>query len=231
VTAALAAAFLTERLTARGLLAVALAVAGLALLALQGRGGPAAGRAAGWAGDLLVLAAVVCESRLTIFRKGSGGRVDSLTNATVLVTAGFLLLLPLAAPELRAFPLRRVDRSSWLAIGYYGAVATVIAYLLWGDGALRIPASRTGIAMAAMPLSALALSALFLGERLAALQLAGAAAVLAGILAAALPPRYSRSGRARPASGVRSTSRGLEPLAGPTTPMRSISSTRRAARL
>jgi drug/metabolite transporter (DMT)-like permease len=193
VMACLAALLLRERLPGRALAAVVLTAAGLLLLNLPGR--PAAGGrvAGGLAGDLLVLAAVVCEALLTIFRKSSGGRIGAVTNTTVLVAASFLLLLPLAALELRSFPLSRVDRGSWLAVGYYGAVATVIAYLLWGDGALRIPASRTGIATAAMPVSALALSALFLGERFTAPQLGGAAVVVAGILAAALPKRQRRA--------------------------------------
>jgi drug/metabolite transporter (DMT)-like permease len=228
VMACLAALILKERPSRQGLAAVVLTVVGLAGINLyRFKGG-----AGGVAGDLLVLAAVVCEALLTIFRKSSGGRVNSVTNTTVLVAMSGLLLLPFAAVELRSFPLSRIDPESWLAILYYGAVATVIAYVLWGDGALRIPANKTGIATAAMPVSALLLSALVLKERLGLLELGGSAVVVAGILAAAWKERtQSRSGRINPESGVRSTSRGLEPLDGPTTPMRSISSTRRAARL
>jgi drug/metabolite transporter (DMT)-like permease len=78
--------------------------------------------------------------------------------------------------------LQRIEIVGWASVIYYGAVATVIAYILWGHGALLIPASRTGIATAALPVSALVLSVLVLGEPLRAVHIAGCAAVIAGII-------------------------------------------------
>ncbi len=180
IMAVLAAATLGERLGRGPALGIALTVAGLLLINLWGH---AQARGSGYlAGNLLVLAATVCEALLTIFRKSSGGRIGSVTNTTVLVTMSAVMLLPFALLDLRGFPLRRIDATGWLSLIYYGAVATVIAYILWGHGALRIPANRTGIATAALPVSALVLSALVLGEPLLPVHLAGCAAVVAGII-------------------------------------------------
>jgi drug/metabolite transporter (DMT)-like permease len=180
VMAVLAAVILGERLGRGPALGVGLAVAGLLLINLWGR--LQAEGAGSLVGNLLVLAATVCEAFLTIFRKSSGGRIGSVTNTTVLIAMSALMTLPFALLDLRGFPLARIDVVGWMSVIYYGAVATVIAYILWGHGALRIPAHRTGIATAAMPVSALVLSTLVLREPLGLPHLAGCAAVVAGIV-------------------------------------------------
>jgi drug/metabolite transporter (DMT)-like permease len=187
VMAVLARVVLGERIGRTGTLGVCLAVAGLFLVNISGMGrGAEPGHLAG---NLLVLAATVCEALLTIFRKTSGGRIGSITNTTVLVGMSAIMMLPLALLDLRSFNLGRIEIVGWLSVIYYGAVATVIAYILWGHGALRISASRTGIATAALPVSALVLSALVLGEPLRPSHLAGCAAVLVGIIISQRQPR------------------------------------------
>ncbi len=180
VMAVMAAGVLKEKLGRRQAAGVALSVAGLLLINLWGRGRTEA--AGSLAGNLLVLAATVCESLLTIFRKSSGGRIGSVTNTTVLVAMSAVMVLPFAVLDLRAFSLAEMDAVGWTSIVYYGAVATVIAYILWGHGALQIPANRTGIATAALPVSALVLSALILKEPLGPQHLLGCAAVITGII-------------------------------------------------
>lgn len=180
VMAVLARVTLGERMGRTGGLGVCLAVAGLLLINLFGMAGSAA--PGHLAGNLLVLAATVCEALLTIFRKASGGRISSVTNTTILVGMSAVMMLPLALVDLKGFALEKIEIVGWLSVIYYGAFATVIAYILWGDGALRIPANRTGIATAALPVSALILSALVLGEPLRLPHLAGCAAILAGMM-------------------------------------------------
>jgi drug/metabolite transporter (DMT)-like permease len=187
IMAVLARVVLGERIGRTGILGVCLAVGGLLLVNISGIRTFGSGHGAEpghLAGNLLVLAATVCEALLTIFRKTSGGRIGSITNTTVLVSMSAIMILPFALLDMRSFPLGRIEIVGWLSVLYYGAVATVIAYILWGDGALRIPASRTGIATAALPVAALALSALVLGEALRPTHIAGCAAVLGGIIIA-----------------------------------------------
>ena len=180
VMAILARLVLRERTGRRGLLGIALTLAGLVTVNV---GGAMAAASPGFlVGNAHVLGATVCEALLTIFRKSSGGGIGSVTNTTVLVAMSALMLLPFALLDLRGFALSSAGTAAWLGVAYYGAVATVIAYILWGDGALRIPAARTGIAMAAMPVSALLLSALVLREPLGVVPVAGCAAVVAGIV-------------------------------------------------
>jgi drug/metabolite transporter (DMT)-like permease len=182
VMAVLAASVLKERIGAAGGVGIALTIGGLLLINIWGTSHDGSPRYL--LGNLLVFGATICEALLTIFRKSSGGRVGSVTNTTVLVVMSALLILPFALLDLRGFALSSIEIVGWVSVLYYGAVATVIAYILWGDGALRIPASRTGIATAVLPVSALVLSALVLREPLPPIHLAGCAAVVAGIVIA-----------------------------------------------
>ena len=182
VMALLASTLMRERLSPGAVAGLALCVVGLLAVNLRGLS-PGPGRGS-LGGNLLVLAATVCEALLTIFRKRSGGRIGSVTNTTVLVGISAVLMLPFALGDLGRFPLRQIDPVAWLSILYYGAVATVIAYVLWGHGALRIPANRTGIATAALPVTAVILSALVLGEPLQPTHVAGSVTVIAGIIVA-----------------------------------------------
>ncbi|HEY9594425.1 MAG TPA: EamA family transporter, partial [Spirochaetia bacterium] len=164
VMAVLARLVLKERPGPHGTLGVCLAIAGLLAVNVHGAA-TTVGRDFLF-GNALVLGATVCEALLTIFRKSSGGRIGSITNTTVLVAMSAVMLLPFALLDLRGFTPSMVGTEGWIAVVYYGAVATVIAYILWGDGALRIPAHLTGVATAAMPVSALLLSGLVLREPL-----------------------------------------------------------------
>jgi drug/metabolite transporter (DMT)-like permease len=184
VMALLAGTILRERLGRGAIAGLALSVSGLLAINLWGLS-PGAGPGS-LVGNLLVFAATVCEALLTIFRKRSGGRIGSVTNTTVLVGMSAVLVLPLALIDLQRFPIRQIDSVAWLSILYYGAVATVIAYVLWGHGTLRIPANRTGIATAALPVTAVILSALVLGEPLLPAHVAGSVTVIAGIIVANL---------------------------------------------
>jgi drug/metabolite transporter (DMT)-like permease len=186
VMAVIAAITLRERIGRWGAAGIALTMAGLLLTNFSGLGAAPEGFLIG---NLLVFGATVCEAFLTVFRKMSGGRIGSITNTTVLAAMSAAMLLPFALLQLRSFPLSSINPAEWAAILYYGAVATVIAYILWGHGSLLIPANATGIAAAAMPVAALVLSALFLGESLTPLAMAGCAAVVAGILVGATAPR------------------------------------------
>jgi len=62
-----------------------------------------------------------------------------------------------------------------------GGFATALAYVCWGDAALKISAGQTGIITACMPLSAMILSVLILKEKLHWYHLAGVIMVLGAL--------------------------------------------------
>ena len=165
VMAVLAAAVLRERIGGTGIVGVCLAVAGLLLVNLWGQG------AAGGAGYLAGEPPRAGRHAL----RGAAHRVskilgrphrlgDQHDGARRHERADGRFPLPSATCADSAWTGSR--SVGWASVIYYGAVATNIAYILWGRGALRISATMTGLATAALPVTAVVLSALVLGEHL-----------------------------------------------------------------
>ncbi len=170
--------FLKERPTSRTIKGVALSVLGVLCVNAVGTGGNGA---APLFGNLLVLAAVVFESLFLLMRKTVPEPLSPTAAATLVSFYGLLLFLPFGAYEAAHADFAAVPVSAWLSTAYYGVFVTVLAYLFWFAGITRVPAAAAGVFTAVMPVSALALSALVLGEPLTPLHIIGCLCVLGGI--------------------------------------------------
>jgi drug/metabolite transporter (DMT)-like permease len=79
--------------------------------------------------------------------------------------------------------LPALAEAALLGVLYYALVPTVGGYLLWYAGAARASAARAALYTAVLPVSAVALAALVLGEPVGARQAIGVGCVLAAIAA------------------------------------------------
>jgi drug/metabolite transporter (DMT)-like permease len=102
---------------------------------------------------------------------------------------GLVLAVPLAGIDAADFDVRAVRAEVWLLGVWYALAASVICLWLWYRGLPHVETWLAGLATAAIPLTALAASALFLGETIGPARLAGAALVIAAIVVGALAPR------------------------------------------
>ncbi len=169
--------------------AVALAVAGLALVHTTG----AATGTATLIGNLLVGGAVLCEASFVLLGKRLAPPYRPLRLALGANLVGLALSLPLALMELPAFDPASVRPQMWALGVWYSLAASVICLWLWYRGLPYVETWLAGLATAAIPVAALAASALYLGESIGPAKLAGAALVIAGIVLGSLS-------RGRPAS-------------------------------
>lgn len=158
--------------------ATTLACAGVALLVL---GGASASVAPG--GVLLALGAGAGYASYTVIAKLQlrQGRSPEAVMAGAFGTGGLLLL-----------PVLVLTAGPWLGsaaglglILFLGVIPTALAYVLFARGLRELTAGETTTLTLAEPLTATALGALVLGERPGLLAVAGAALVLAGLLALA----------------------------------------------
>jgi drug/metabolite transporter (DMT)-like permease len=173
-----------ERIRGRAVFGVLLAVAGVLALtlgegALHGFRDPLSYRLL--LGDLLVLGAVAGETLFLLLRKSVREPVSPLAFSVVMNLYGVLFFLPLAAGQAASFDFGAVSLSGWLAVGWSSAALSVAAYLLWFRGVVRVSGGVAGVFTGLMPLTAVALSALLLGEQITLTQLAGCGLVLAAI--------------------------------------------------
>jgi drug/metabolite transporter (DMT)-like permease len=126
-------------------------------------------------------------------RRPAGPLLDATAAAAVTaVLAGWLL------GEVDLVP-------SWPAHGWLLLLALscqVIAWLLISISLPRLPAALTSVVLLLQPVSAVFLGAALLGETPSPVQLAGVAAVVAGVLFATLGPARDRGLRSRPEGGL-----------------------------
>jgi len=168
--------FLRERLTAQGWLLWALAVGGVALVALARTDGGLAGGSA--IGNLLVLGCVACEAVYVILGKRLTATLSPMRISALINLFGLLLMTPFGLWQAMSFDFRAVDAATWALLVFYALAASMVSTWLWLSGLRHVPASRSGVFTIAMPLAAAAVGVV------AALKAFSGAHALAFLLAA-----------------------------------------------
>ncbi|MCP1625784.1 DMT family transporter [Pseudomonas nitroreducens] len=179
VVALLAWLWLREKISRRQLLAIVLAVAGIALLNLLDRS--VAGESSAL-GNMLVLGAVLAEALFAVFSRRLSFSVRPWAMAFGVNLSGLLLFLPLALPEVLAFDWRMPSAATWAWVLFYALSASVLSFLLWYRGISQVPASIAGLFTGLMPVSSALVGVLLLAEHFSAGHALGMAFVLAALL-------------------------------------------------
>lgn len=176
--------WLRERVAGRTWWGIALAVSGMMLLGAEGRG---ASSGAGEAllpdsalGNLLILAAVLCEASYAVIGKRLTRSLSPRRITALINLWGWVLMTPLAWSALQAFNPATLHVGHWGALLFYALAASVGTVWLWMTGLQRVPASQAGVFTAMLPLAACTV-AWVLGETPSPLQWLALGLTLAGI--------------------------------------------------
>ena len=175
--ALLSAVFLRERMTARKLLALGVATAGVAGIAASSGGGGIrlTPTGIGWG-----LASGLAYATYYLFGKRY---FDRYTTATLFVYA-----LPVAAlAMLPMVEFRAKTGAAWGALAFMAAVPTYLSYVLYSAGLKRIEATRAATVATVEPVVAAVVAYWMWNERLSPAGYAFAAVVLVGVLLMARP--------------------------------------------
>lgn len=178
-----AAAILHERLTARGLIAAAVSLGGIALLVLGAPGGAAGAPAGGTAvGVLLVFGAVVSAAIYITLARGLAQQHDPVVISTIQTWwgSGVFVVLWLSQPP-AARSLAPLDATGWLAIAFLAVGATLGAFMLYNWALSRVGAGPASIYINAIPVVTAVTGRILLDERLTPLQWVGAALVIGSV--------------------------------------------------
>jgi len=162
-------------------IALLLAVGGCALIGWPAvQGDPLVDDRAGWVGVLAGLGAGLAYGLYTIFSKVAVRRYSPWATLAYGLAVGTLFLLPLQSPTALA---RAFTAPSTVAVVLgLGLVPTVAAGAAFNAGLQRVPASNASIVATLEPALATLLGWLFLGERMAAVQMVGAALILVAVV-------------------------------------------------
>jgi drug/metabolite transporter (DMT)-like permease len=158
----------------------ALSFVGVALV--SGMGGGADGEQPVVGGILIVLG-LVSWAFYTVGGRRSMERFSPLTVNWTTLLISILFQIPLLWTDQKAAVagVGSVPLSGWLALGYLIVFATALGQQAWLYGVKSIGPSRAGVFVNLIPVSALILSALVLGERIGIKELVGILLILAGV--------------------------------------------------
>lgn len=159
----------------------ALSFAGVALV--SGVGGAAPSGESPWLGGLLVLLGLISWALYSIGGREVMERLSPLTVNWTTLLISLLLQIPLLWTD-RKLLVTGVDVvpvSGWLALLYLIVFATALGQQAWLYGVKGVGPSRAGVFVNLIPVSALLLSAVILGEAIRMQEIAGIVLILAGV--------------------------------------------------
>ncbi|WP_321817954.1 MULTISPECIES: DMT family transporter [unclassified Paraburkholderia] len=180
--------FLRERPDARAFASIALAIAGIAVINLAHVDASAANPGS-FAGNLMVLGAVCCESLYVILSRRLTQTLAPLEICAYTHLFGFLLMLPVGLHSAFSFDYASVPAGIWGLVLWYGLSASVFSFVLWMMGIRHVPGSIAGVFTAVLPVAAALYGMVFLGERPTPAHGIALACVIAGIALASFKTR------------------------------------------
>jgi drug/metabolite transporter (DMT)-like permease len=197
--AILASLLLSERIRARVVVGLGLALAGSALVAVAS-GGEVALTRDQMVGSLLILLSAVLWAVYSVVVKPWLGPIPATSIPMLGSLAGLPIVLPLGYSGF-AGSLGQLDAVGWLAVAQFTILASITAPILWAIGLQRGQASQAGLYLYLVPLFGVASAALLLGEPIGAGTIAGGVLILGGVLLATLSvSMLRRSSRVAPTS-------------------------------
>jgi drug/metabolite transporter (DMT)-like permease len=178
IVAGLAVLMLGERLGLRSVIALGLAVLGIAAVnTASAQPGSAPNPLLG---NVLMAGAVISEGLFVIYAK-RGSALPTYRMALAINLIGLVMIAPFAAVSLAQFDAAGVPLWVWTLPVFYSLTSSVIALVLWYRGLAVVPASEAAIFTSTFPLTAVAVSLVFLGEQLQWAHALGLICVLAAI--------------------------------------------------
>ncbi len=179
--------FLGERIAPRVQASIALAVAGMALLAFARSSG--VGEPTPWLGYALLLAAVFCEASYVVIGKRLTAQVSAKRISALINLWGLVLMTPFGLWQLHSFDLALVSVPTWALLVFYAVAASTATVWLWMRGLREVAAAQAGVFTVLLPVSAALVGVAVLGEVFTPLRAAALTLALAGLLLATWPMR------------------------------------------
>jgi drug/metabolite transporter (DMT)-like permease len=177
--------FYGQRVTLRQHTGIALSLAGVATIILQGD--PTRILTLSFnRGDLLVLLAAVAWGLYSVALRRYPQGLNPFLFLFSMAVVGLVFLIPFYALEIASGQLMTPNLATVLSIGYVGIFASVVAFTTWNSGLRQVGAHLGGQFVHLMPAFSTVLAVIFLGEHLHLFHVAGILLILIGILCATL---------------------------------------------
>jgi drug/metabolite transporter (DMT)-like permease len=181
-TLVLAVLFRLERATWHKVVGMAIAFAGVAVLASENGISP---HSPSLLGDAITMTGSIGFATYAVLGKRVAGRYDALTMVAFNHFAGAVIILPVALLQARALgpfsAWRAIPWQGWMALLFMAVCSSALAYLLYFWLLRYLEASQLSAFTYLLPVLAVLLGIWWLGERGSAMQVVGGALALGGV--------------------------------------------------
>ncbi|WP_299666496.1 DMT family transporter [uncultured Psychromonas sp.] len=138
-------------------------------------------------GDLLMVAAVVVWALFTVLLKKLSLKLSSINVLYLLIMLGLPFLMVAYAIEAVFFKFYLPSFEHISLFAYLWVFPSILAYIFWTNGVLRLGAESASLSITLMPLFGAVLAIVFLDESIFWFHIAGGVCSLLGMLFALLP--------------------------------------------
>lgn len=139
-------------------------------------------------GDLLMLGGVFCWATYSVASQPILKRHSPLIVIGLTFSIGAALYVLMMVPTLMDVNWGGVSGFSWFLMVASALLALNLSYWIWYTGLKRLGGSRTSVYSYLTPIVAMIVAAIWIGEPIAGNQMAGAAAIFAGLLITRFTP-------------------------------------------
>jgi drug/metabolite transporter (DMT)-like permease len=167
-----------ERLPLAHWLGTALSFVGVTLIVL---GGASSGTSSPL-GDLMMIVSLACWTVYTVAGRPLLARYSPLVITGLSMAIGAVLFVPFSLGDFARTPWADVRPVAWVCVVFSSLLALNFAYTAWYQGVRHLGAPRTSIYANVVPVAALLVAMVWLGERLAGMRLLGAVLVACGVV-------------------------------------------------
>lgn len=178
--ALLAALFFNEGLSRLKLAGICLSVSG-AITAITRGDIPSLFTHAVSTGDIIIFGCVVSWVSYALLGKRMMGNLTPLVAVTFSCITGTLMLLPFAVAEGMLTATPHYPATNWLAFAYLGVLGTVVGFTWFYEGVKTLGASRAGVFINFVPVTAIVCGWLLLDEPVSLSLLTGGFMVVGGV--------------------------------------------------
>jgi len=133
-------------------------------------------------GEWLIIACSLLWATYTFIGRRGTRSLSPLAMTFGASLSGWLMLTSAALFQGSLFALQATTWQGWAAIVFLGVFGAALAFTWYAEAVQRIGPTRSAVFINLVPVSAVVLGALLLGERLGLPVLAGGALVIAGVL-------------------------------------------------
>ena len=140
-------------------------------------------------GNLLIMAAVICEALFSVLSKIECKRMTALYRTTIIVIFAFICLLPFSIREAYTYDFTTTTLKTGACLVYYGIFVSYLSYVFWFRGIEKVKASEAAPFTSVVPVSSILLAAILLKESISLLHIIGMLFIISGILISAMPER------------------------------------------